>query len=101
MILIFPLQKMICGAMRYLFTAIPILELFNFEFNAVKGALKPDFIFEYNRQNQLIKMVAVEEGMSGDYYNWLYVYGDEGLKIIEKCFSRENILLGYFEYEYK
>ena len=70
------------------------------KFNTVKAALKPDFIFEYNRQNQLIKMVAVEEGMSGDYYNWLYVYGDDGLRIIEKCFSKENILLGYFEYEY-
>jgi hypothetical protein len=46
-------------------------------------------------------MVAVEEGMSGDYYNWQYVYGDEGQRIIEKCFSKENILLGYFEYEYK
>lgn len=71
------------------------------KFNNVKGALKPDFIFEYNRQNQLINMVAIEEGMSGDYYNWIYVYGDDGLRIIEKCFSKENILLGYFEYEYK
>lgn len=71
------------------------------KYNAVKGALKPDFIFEYNRQNQLVKMVAIEEGMSGDYNTWQYVYGDEGQRIIEKCFSKENILLGYFEYEYK
>ncbi len=71
------------------------------KYNAVKGALKPDFIFEYNRQNQLVKMVAIEEGMSGDYNTWQYVYGDEGQRIIEKCFSKENILLGYFVYEYK
>ena len=71
------------------------------KYNAVKGALKPDFIFEYNRQNQLVKMIAIEEGMSGDYNTWQYVYGDEGQRIIEKCFSKENILLGYFEYEYE
>lgn len=70
------------------------------KFNVVKGALKPDFLFEYNRQNQLIKMVTVEEGVSGDYYTWEYIYGDEGQRIIEKCFSKDHNLLGYFEYEY-
>ena len=70
------------------------------QYNVVKAALVPDFIFEYNRQGQIAQMIAVEEGMSGNYYVWQYIYNDEGLKIIEKCLSKERILLGYFEYEY-
>ena len=69
------------------------------KFNVVKNKLLPDFIFEYNSQGQVTQMVAVEEGANSDYYTWKYVYND-GLRIIEKCFSKENILLGYFEYEY-
>ncbi len=69
------------------------------KFNVVKNKLMPDFVFEYNSDGQVIQMVTVEEGMNSDYYTWKYVYNN-GLRIIEKCFSRENILLGYFEYEY-
>jgi dipeptidyl aminopeptidase/acylaminoacyl peptidase len=69
------------------------------KFNTLKGKLLPDFVFEYNSAGQVTKMVAVEEGFTSDYNTWKYVYND-GLRIIEKCFSKENILLGYFEYEY-
>jgi YD repeat-containing protein len=69
------------------------------KFNPVKGKLLPDFLFEYNGEGQVTKMVAVEEGIGSDYNTWRYVYND-GLRIIEKCFSKENTLLGYFEYEY-
>lgn len=69
------------------------------KFNVAKNKLMPDFVFEYNSDGQVTQMVTVEEGMNSDYYTWKYVYND-GLRIIEKCFSRENILLGYFEYEY-
>ena len=70
------------------------------KFNVVFGKLKPDQTFEYNNSNQVIQMVSVEEGVNKNYYTWKYVYND-GLRIIEKCFSKENALLGYFEYEYK
>jgi hypothetical protein len=69
-------------------------------FNALKGKLLPDFTFQYNSAGQVTQMVAVEEGINSDYNTWKYVYND-GLRIIEKCFSKENILLGYFEYEYE
>lgn len=69
------------------------------KFNAVKNRLLPDFVFEYNNAGQITQMISVEEGISNDYYTWKYVYND-GLRIIEKCFSKEKILLGYFEYEY-
>ena len=69
------------------------------KFNVVRNKLVPDFVFEYNSDGQVTQMVAVEEGVSNDYYTWKYTYND-GLRIIEKCFSKEKILLGYFEYEY-
>jgi len=69
------------------------------KFNVVKNKLLPDFIFEYNSAGQVIQMVTVEEGVHNDYYTWKYIYND-GLRIIEKCFSKENILWVYFEYEY-
>jgi hypothetical protein len=70
------------------------------KFNVVLNKLLPDFTFEYNSANQVTQMVAVDEGVSRNYYTWKYVF-NEGLKIIEKCFSKEGDLLGYFEYEYK
>lgn len=69
------------------------------KFNVVKNKLLPDFLFEYNNAGQVIQMVTVEEGVNSEYYTWKYTYND-GLRIIEKCFSKERILLGYFEYEY-
>ncbi len=70
------------------------------KYDFVKKALRPDFIFEYDDQGQVTQMVAVEEGVSGDYTTWEYIYNDEGLRIIEKCFSKQKELLGYIEYEY-
>lgn len=79
-------------------------------YNIVIKGMKPDLVFEYNSKGQLIQMVAVEEGVNKGYYNekdvvnyytWRYFYNDEGLRIIEKCFSRSSKLLGYVEYEYE
>lgn len=69
------------------------------KYNVVKGGLRADFIFEYNSAGQVTQMISIEEGLSGDYLTWKYIY-NEGLRIIEKCFSRDKKLLGYFEYEY-
>ncbi len=69
------------------------------KFNDVFGKLLADFVFEYNSAGQVIQMITYEEGVNRDNNTWKYIYND-GLRIIEKCFSKENILLGYFEYEY-
>ena len=62
--------------------------------------MHPEFVFDYNRSGEMIQMVAVEEGADSDYFTWKYTY-DNDLRIIEKCFSKEKTLMGYFEYEYK
>jgi hypothetical protein len=68
--------------------------------NVVFGKLMPDLTFEYNSRNQVTQMITVDEGVNRNYYTWRYFYSD-GLRIIEKCYSKENTLLGYFEYEYE
>ena len=75
------------------------------KYNVAKQKLLPDLIFEYNYSGQISQMVAVEEGgfvnrnPGSNYFIWKYTY-DEGLRIIEKCYSKEKELLGYVEYEY-
>ncbi len=44
-------------------------------------------------------MTTTEEGGSY-YYIWKYTY-DNGLRLKEKCFSKEKRLMGTIEYEYK
>lgn len=79
-------------------------------YNVISRSMKPDFVFEYDDKGQLVQMVTVEEGVTNPYYNergaanyytWRYYYNDEGLRIIEKCFSRGSKLMGYVEYEYE
>lgn len=70
-------------------------------YNVIKNKLLPDFVFEYNTAGQLLQMITSEEGPNSDYFIWKYFYGDDGLRIIEKCYSKERDLLGSFEYEYK
>lgn len=67
--------------------------------NDFRTNLHPDYIFEYNSANQVSQMTATEEG-GNDYYVWKYTY-DNGLRIREKCFTKERRLMGSVEYEYK
>jgi len=69
------------------------------KFNSLRDKLLPDLLFEYNSASQVTQMITTEEGISNNYYVWKKIYND-GLRIIEKCFSKENELLGYFEFEY-
>ena len=69
------------------------------KFNSLRDKLLPDLLFEYNSASQVTQMISTEEGISNNYYVWKKIYND-GLRIIEKCFSKENELLGYFEFEY-
>jgi hypothetical protein len=68
--------------------------------NDFKTRMLPDYIFEYNNSaGQLSQMTTTEEG-GNYYYIWKYTY-DNGLRIKERCFSKEKRLMGSIEYEYK
>lgn len=75
-------------------------------YNEIKKQLRADFSFEYDEDGRVVQMITVEDGSSNyysaeksNYFVWNYIYND-GLKIIEKCFSKDRQLLGYVEYEY-
>lgn len=58
-----------------------------------------EFSFEYNYAGQIIKMVTSEK--EGAYFfTWRYVYED-GLKMNERCYSKEGRIMGSVEYLYK
>ncbi len=67
--------------------------------NEFKPKLLADYLFEYNRAGHLSQMTTTEEG-GNYYYVWKYTY-DNGLRISEKCYSKEKRLLGSIQYEYK
>jgi len=66
--------------------------------NDFKTKLLPDYLFEYNAAGLPSQMTTTEEG--GNYYFiWKYTY-DNGLRIRERCYSKEKRLMGTIEYEY-
>jgi hypothetical protein len=67
--------------------------------NKFNQKMLPDYIFEYNNAGLITQMTTTEEGGSY-YYIWKYTY-ENGLRIKEKCFSKERRLMGTIEYEYK
>ncbi len=58
-----------------------------------------EYSFEYNQEGQLAKMVTSEK--EGAYYfTWRYNYED-GLRVSERCYSKEGRIMGSVEYKYK
>ena len=58
-----------------------------------------EYAFEYDYAGQLVKMVTSEK--EGAYYfTWRYNYED-GLRISERCYSKEGKIMGSVEYKYK
>jgi len=58
-----------------------------------------EYSFEYNQAGQLAKMVTSEK--EGAYYfTWRYNYED-GLRVSERCYSKEGRIMGSVEYKYK
>ena len=60
----------------------------------------PDYMFEYNDNNQLTQMIVVPDG-SSDYQTWRYTYNEQGLKQQEACYNKQKQLAGKIEYIYK
>lgn len=58
-----------------------------------------EYSFEYDQAGQLAKMVTSEK--EGAYYfTWRYAY-EEGLRVNERCYSKEGRIMGSVEYKYK
>lgn len=58
-----------------------------------------EYSFEYNPEGQMSKMITSEK--EGAYYfTWRYDY-ENGLRINERCYSKEGRIMGSVEYRYK
>ncbi len=68
--------------------------------NDLKTGLVPDYIFEYNNSAGLLSQMTTTEEGGNYYFVWKYTY-DNGLRVKEKCYSKERRLMGSIEYEYK
>ncbi|WP_290791682.1 hypothetical protein [Flavihumibacter sp. UBA7668] len=68
-------------------------------YNAKAQRLLPDYIFEYNENDQLKKMTLVPEG-SNAYEQWFYQYFPNGLRRMELVYNKEQQLMGKVEYQY-
>ena len=82
----------------YYNTANQLTDIVRFNVKAKK--MLPDFLLEYNKDNQLTQMTQIPIG-SSDYLVWKYVYAANGLKEREVCFDKKNQLLGRIEYHYQ
>jgi len=67
--------------------------------NPFNQKMLPDYMFEYNNLGQITQMTSTEEGGSY-YFIWKYTYNN-GLRIREKCYSKEKRLMGTLEYAYE
>ncbi len=61
--------------------------------------LVPDFMFEYNNNDQLIQLISVTRG-SSDYVTWKYSYLSNGLKSEEVVYNKQKQLMGRMKFEY-
>lgn len=68
-------------------------------YNSKAQKMLPDFVFDYDTNGRINKMIQVIAG--GTNYNlWLYYYNEYGLKTKEECFNKQKQLLGTVEYVY-
>ena len=67
--------------------------------NEFKNKLIADYIFEYNEAGQISQMTTTEEG-DNNYFVWKYNY-ENNLKMRESIFSKDGMIMGKIEYEYK
>ncbi len=69
-------------------------------FNIVAKRLLPDYMFEYNSNDEPKQKISVDE-TGRNYFIWKYAYDDKKLPEIQKCYSKEKQLLGTIQYDYQ
>lgn len=70
-------------------------------YNERAKQILPEYMFEYSNANQVIQKITVPTNNS-DYLIWRYLYNEQGLKIKEAVYSKQDKKnpLGKIEYQY-
>ena len=69
-------------------------------YNEKARRLLPTHIFAYNAQGRVAGMLLIPEG-SNEYQRWYYDYDEQGLKVRERVFNKEQQLMGKVEFVYE
>jgi len=67
--------------------------------NEFKQRLVADYVFEYNEEGKIAEMTTTEDG-NDNFTVWKYDY-ENHLKVKERIFDRNGMLMGKIIYEYK
>jgi hypothetical protein len=68
--------------------------------NIYANKLLPETVFTYNEQGFVQSMMNVRAGATG-YVTWRYAYNSFGLRTEEKCYTKNNRVMGNIVYDYK
>lgn len=68
-------------------------------YNIAAKRLLPIYVFEYENGRLATMMVVPEEGT--DYQKWYYSYDEDGLKLLDACYSKTKVMIGSVEYVYE
>ena len=69
-------------------------------FNKKIGKLMPDYLFEYNENNQVIQKITMLSNFNMGYLIWRYAFNEKGIKTKEALFNKDKIMTGKIEYQY-
>lgn len=62
--------------------------------------LLPDYMFEYDGNNNVLQKLTTLSNQSLGYLIWRYVFNDQGLKTKEALYNKEKVMTGKIEYAY-
>lgn len=62
--------------------------------------LLPDYMFEYDENNNIIQKITTTSSIGLGYIIWRYIFNEKGLKTKEALFDKEKQLTGRIEYAY-
>ena len=60
----------------------------------------PDYLFEYNENDQVIQKITPLSNLSLGYLTWRYAFNENGLKTKEALFNKSKNMTGKIEYQY-
>ncbi|MFP5042129.1 hypothetical protein [Parasediminibacterium sp. JCM 36343] len=69
-------------------------------YNSMARKLLPDFIYEYDADGKVVKMIQSIKGGT-DHLTWRYDYNENGLRQTENCYSKQNQFVGKVVYQYQ
>jgi YD repeat-containing protein len=75
-----------------------LTDIVRYNYRAKK--MLPDFLFDYDANGRVVKMMQVPTG-SSDYMVWQYIYNSNGLKEKELLYNKQQQLVGRIEYSYR